>query len=403
MVVTVKSTGAVVPTTLAPDGTATVTDLVPGTTYTFTFTATNYQVAPIDVDAVANGNHQVDVTMTPKPASAQVAVTPAEAWTGLTLVVKDPAGATVPSTISTTTGLANVTGLVPGRTYTFTVAATNYEQSSPLSVAIVPGTNSVPIVMTPKPASAQVAVTPAGALAGLALSVTELPAGTVVWSTIGTDGTENVTGLVPGRTYRFAATATNYQKPPVDVPIVPGNNAVNIVMDPKPASATITLGGSVATAPGFALSISPSTGVTGPTGSGPYTFTGLAPGTNYTFTVVATGYITFVSASFPATAGGAIIQTFTPVTFATLTDTVVNGTAGDVVYLCAATGSCDATTHLQVASLTATSNSFTFSGLDQGSYRARAFRSQGDNDIKSFTVAANTGVITPATLGLALK
>ena len=403
MVVTVKSTGAVVPSTLDPDGTATVSGLVPGTTYTFTFTATNYQTSPVDVDAVANGNHPVDVTMTPKPASAQVAVTPSEAWTGLALVVKDPAGATVPSTISTTTGLANVTGLVPGRTYTFAVTATNYEQATALPVAIVPGTNAVPITMTPKPASAQVAVTPPGALTGLALSVTELPGGTVVWSTINTDGTVNVTGLVPGRTYRFAATATDYQKAPIDVAIVPGNNPVNIVMDAKPATATITLGGNVASASGFALSISPSTGVTGPTGTGPYTFSNLASGTAYTFRVVATGYITYVSSPFTASATTPITQTFTPVPLATLTDTVSGGTNGDIVYLCAGTGTCDAnSTHLASATLAGGSTSFTFSGLDAGSYQVYAYRNGGHNDLKSFTVAANTGVISPFPLGLTI-
>ena len=308
----------------------------------------------------------------------------------------------MPSTLNPD-GTATVTGLVPGRTYTFAATATNY-QKAPSVVTIVPGSNPVNIVMDPKPASANVVVTPSGALTGLALSVTEQPAGTVVWSTIDdTTGTVTVTGLVPGRTYRFAATATNYQKAPVDVPIVPGSNAVNIVMDLKPASASITLGGSVASAPGFVLSISPSTGVTGPTGAGPYTFTGLTANTNYTFQVVATGYITFVSGNFSAGPGGTITQTFTPAPFATLTDTVTNGTAGDVVYLCGPTGACDAGSHLQVASLTTASNSFTFSGLDEGSYRARAFRATSDNDTKSFTVAANTGVITPATLGLALK
>ena len=259
------------------------------------------------------------------------------------------------------------------------------------------------IVMDPKPASANVVVTPAGAFTGLALSVTEQPAGTVVWSTIDdTTGTVTVTGLVPGRTYRFAATSTNYQKPPVDVPIVPGSNAVNIVMDLKLASASITLGGSVASATGFVLSISPSTGVTGPTGAGPYAFTGLTPNTNYTFQVVANGYITFTSGTFSAAPGGTITQTFTPVPFVSFTDTVANGTAGDDVYLCAPTGQCNAATHLQTVALTAASNSFTFTGLDAGSYRVRAVRDANTNDTATLTVAANTGAISPAALGLTL-
>jgi hypothetical protein len=316
--------------------------------------------------------------------------------------VTDPAGAVVPSTISTTTGLATVTGLVPGRTYTFTVTATNYEQLTPLEVPIVPGSNPVSIVMTSKPASAAVTIGPAAAATGLALVVTDLSTSTVVPSTL-TGLTASVPDLVPGRTYRFAATATNFQKPPVDVTIVPGSNPVPITMDPKPAAASITLSGSVASAPGFELTISPSTGVTGPTGTGPYTFAGLTPDATYTFKIVASGYITYNSAGFSAGPNGTIIETFPPVPFATLTDTVANGTAGDLVYLCAASGDCNAGTHLQVASLTAGSNSFTFSGLNQGSYRARAFRSQGDNDIKAFTVAVNTGVIEPFPLALALK
>jgi hypothetical protein len=401
MVVTVPATGDVVPATIAADGTSTQTGLTPGTTYRFTFTSTNYQAPPFDLTAVANGNQPVTVTMTPKPASAAVAIGPPGALAGLTLIIRqsNPSGGVVPSTLNPD-GTATVTGLVPGRTYTFAATATNF-QKAPVDVVLVPGINPVNIVMDSKPASAQVVVAPAGALTGLSLAVTAIPSGTLVWTTIDADGTTTVTGLVPGQTYRFAATATNFQKAPVDVPIVAGTNSVNIIMDPKPVTASITIGGAAASAAGRSVSISPSAGVTGPTGSGPYMFTALTPDTNYTFTIAAPGYITFVSAPSTAGPGGTITRTFTPAAFASLTDTVANGTVGDTVYLCAATGVCDAGTNMQAVTLSAGSGAFTFAGLDQGSYRALAFRTAGVNDVASFTVSA-TGVIAPTTLGLSL-
>jgi len=91
------------------------------------------------------------------------------------------------------------------------------------------------------------------------------------------------------------------------------------------------------------------------------------------------------------------------VPFVSLTDTVQNGADGDIVYLCAPSpAACDSTTNLQAITLTGGSNSFTFTNLDAGSYRARAFRSTNKDDFATFTVAANTGVISPTALNLRL-
>ena len=84
-----------------------------------------------------------------------------------------------------------------------------------------------------------------------------------------------------------------------------------------------------------------------------------------------------------------------------MTDSVANGTAGDTVYLCAAAVVCSAVTSTQSVALTAASNAFTFSGLDQGSYQVLAFRTAAVHDIQSFTVDA-AGIISRAALGLTL-
>jgi hypothetical protein len=183
------------------------------------------------------------------------------------------------------------------------------------------------------------------------LSVTSTPSGDVV-SGAGpsSTGSWNVTGLVPGHTYAFRITATNYD----DYTTIPDYLAEpnrtytqNVTLQPKPARATFAV--SPGTAAGLNATVSANgsamTGLGAPTGSGTWDVTGIpADGTNYTFTITSTAYknMTFTFKPNPNEFKGFGTLTLVPKTPATVTVTIGGGarnaTGATVVSDCGVTG-----------------------------------------------------------------
>lgn len=270
--------------------------------------------APTSVTAVA-GNAQATVTFKAPTSNGGSAIT------GYT-VTSSPAGGV--DTNAGTTKLSHViTGLTNGTKYTFTVKATNAIGTGPASTASASVTPSATVPGAPTGVSAAAGnakatvtfVAPAsdGGSPITGYTVTSSPTGGVDSNANTTGLSHVITGLTNGRAYTFTVKAKNAKGSsvasapsnsvtPVAVATVPGApTSVTAVGGNTQATVTFLAptsnGGSAIT--GYTVISSPAGGVdsnAGTTGLS-HVMTGLANGTAYTFTVVATNAIGSGSAS----------------------------------------------------------------------------------------------------------
>ena len=296
-----------------------MTGLTNGVAYTFTVVAANSvgssspsaasnSVIPAGVpgaptNASANaGNTQATVTFTPPASDGGSAIT------GYT-VRSNPVGGTDSNAGSTSTSHV-MTGLTNGVAYTFTVVATN---SVGTGAASAPSNSVVPASVPGAPTNASatagnaqstVTFTPPASNGGSAITgytVVSNPAGGTDSNAGSTSTSHVMTGLVNGTTYTFTVVAANSAGTgpasgpsnaviPATVPGAPvgasaaaGNGQATVTFN-APASN----GGSAIT--GYTVVSNPAGGVDTNAGTTATTHvvTGLANGTAYTFTVVAT-------------------------------------------------------------------------------------------------------------------
>jgi hypothetical protein len=285
-----------------------------GTKYTFTVTATNLlgtgpsskpsntvtpeppPGAPTDVSALAgNGVAVIAFTAPSSPGSPINSYTVTASSGGDVIVASSP---------------ATMHGLTDGKTYTFTVTASNGIGTGPKSKP----SNAVVPAGAPNPPTGAVALAgngeatigflapPANGSPISGYTVTAQPGGQTV---SGTGSPLTVTGLSNGTSYTFTVTATNAigtslpsapsgAVTPVTVPGAPTGVAAT-VNDNFPDEASVSFsppasdGGAAIT--GYTISATSSNGGTSRTLSAttsPFVVTGLTGGKTYTFTVTAT-------------------------------------------------------------------------------------------------------------------
>jgi RHS repeat-associated protein len=205
-----------------------ITGLINGTAYTFTVTATNadgtsmpsassVSVTPVTVPGVpvigtaTAGNTQATVTFTAPVSDGGSAIT------GYT-VISSPAGG-VDSNAGTTSLNHVITGLTNGKSYTFTVKASNAAGTSAASTAsnrVVPALTvpAAPVIGVATGGNAQATVVfsaPAsnGGSIITGYTVTSNPAGGVDSNAGTTNLVHVITGLANGTSYSFTVKAIN--------------------------------------------------------------------------------------------------------------------------------------------------------------------------------------------------
>ncbi|MFA6290803.1 MAG: fibronectin type III domain-containing protein [Victivallales bacterium] len=289
----------------------TVTGLKNGTSYTFTVAATNAKGtgpfslssnavtpatipgAPTAVNAV-RGNTQATVRFTTPSSNGGAPITSYTVTSSGTTAVT-ATGANSPLT---------VTGLTNGKSYTFTVKATNAVGTGPASAAspaVTPATvPAAPAIVTVTAGvlQAKVAFTPPSTNGGSAITgytVTSSPGGI---EKTGTASPITVTGLAYDAPYTFTVTAKNavgsslpsaesitvtptaaVPKAPTAVTATRGNMQATVSFTPP-----VSNGGTEIT--GYIVTSSPG-GKTANGTASPLTVSGLTNGTAYTFTVKA--------------------------------------------------------------------------------------------------------------------
>ena len=279
--------------------------------------------APLSPEAVGE-DAQVSVSWEPPTSDGGVAIT------GY-VVTSSPDSKTC-----STTGalLCSVTGLANGTPYTFTVVATNGVGSGPASSPSVPvsplAAPSAPTAVsaTPSDSSALVSWEPPTSDGGVAITgyvVTSSPDS----KTCSTTGALlcSVTGLANGTPYTFTVVATNgvgsgpASSPSVPVsPLAAPSAPTAVSATPSDSSALVsweppTSDGGVAIT-GYVVTSSPDSKTCSTTGALLCSVTGLANGTPYTFTVVATNGVGSGPASSPSTAVTPSVSPLVPPTAA---------------------------------------------------------------------------------------
>jgi len=288
-----------------------VTGLTNGSSYAFTVTATNKigtgeaSEASNSVTPAAKPAAPRDVTAVAGDARATIAFAPPASDGGSAItqytVTSYPGGIQQAGSASPIT----VTGLTNGKTYRFTVKATNARGTGPESAkadppvtpsedGTVPGipTNAT---ATPGVASATVTFTPPASNGGSAITsytVASSPDGIIVKST---KSPITVTKLTNGTIYTFTVTATN--KTGTGAPSLPSNPVKPAKKPGKPTGVAATAGDASATvsftapasdggSPITSFKVISSPGSRTATGTGsPITVPKLTNGTTYTFTV----------------------------------------------------------------------------------------------------------------------
>jgi hypothetical protein len=296
---------------------ATVTGLTNGTAYTIAVTATSSlgtgaAATAGPVTPVTAPGAPADVTATASQASATVSWSPpsteGSAVTGYTVTASPGGQAT---TVSGLTTAATITGLTDGTAYTFTVTATDpsgtgpaSSPSSPVTPGPVPGPPT-DVQATAGNAAAAVSWAAPASAGGSAISgytVTAVPGGATA-TVAATATTASVTGLTNGTAYRFTVVATNSygnSAPSASsAPLTPAAPAApdapfitNVTAEDSAVAVTwVPPDTGTASLTGYVLTTT-SGGTTVATADEPpaatqATVTGLADGTDYTFTVAA--------------------------------------------------------------------------------------------------------------------
>jgi hypothetical protein len=297
-------------------GVFTVTGLTSGTAFTFTLSADHYQNQTLNYTATPKGTFEPDaVTMVPKPATASISVSNTPVPAGLSLAVSPSTG--VSGAGASASGSWSVTGLTPGTAYTFTITSTHYLDAT-LNYTATPEGAYAPAAVTlvPKPASASISVSNTPLPAGLNLAAS--PSTGVSGLGASTLGAWSVTGLAPGTAYTFTITSANFQDAVLTYTATPGGtfNPAQVTLVPKPpATASITVAGAAASAPGVNVtSTCTPANVTGTRTPSTDIWVFTVPvGHSCTFTASATGFTPATSSpAYVATASGTYSTTLTP-------------------------------------------------------------------------------------------
>lgn len=300
-----------------------VNGLVNGVAYTFTVIAINAKgnsvasvasasVTPATVPGapmigLAAAGNQIAIVSFTAPGT-----TGGSAITGYT-VTSSPGGLTATGSASPLT----VAGLINGTAYTFSVVATNSVgsglpslASNTITPATVPSAPTIGAVIAGN-ASVSVNFTPPASSGGQPVMFYTVTSNPSNLTATGTSAPITVSGLVNGQAYAFTVTATNIlgTSPPSaasstvsplaglpGAPIVgtaiAGNQQATVSFSP-PASN----GGSAIT--GYIVTSNPG-GLNGAGATSPIVVSGLANGTSYTFTVVASNIVGGGASSTPS-------------------------------------------------------------------------------------------------------
>ena len=351
------------------------------------------------------------VTATRGDTSASVSWTAPESGKPILTyrITASPGGATATTAGATS---ANVSGLMNGTAYTFTVAATNASgtgpESAPSAPVIPAGVPAAPASVTStggvRAAAVGWAAADANGSAVTAYTVTASPGGAHASTTGATSAT--VTGLDNGTAYTFTVVALNAIGPSAGS--APSAPARTIALPDAPAAVTAARGdGSAAvswTAPAvdggapitaYLVTASPGGATATTAGATTATVSGLVNGTAYTFTVAASnaaGQGAPSAASAPVTPlglpGAPTGATATPsVGSATVTWTAPASDGGSAVlsYLVMASPG--------TATATSASTSATLSGLTAGTQYT--FTVAATNVVGTGAASAPSAPVTP--------
>ena len=323
------------PVRTVTDLSATYTGLTNGTTYSFSIVVSNgiLTSTAATINGVPGAVPSIPLSLATTRSDGTIGLSwsiPSDTG-GLpilsyTIVGADSSGNTVaiPSiTINSTGGSVSFTGLINGRTYTFTVAANNAKGSGPsATISDTPGAPpSAPTSLTATASSGSILLnwSPPSNLGGFPItSYTAAYGGATITGLTGL--TYTFTGLINGTTYIFTVTATNARGTsaaasisglPLGPPSIPlnltaaGGNASLFVSWSTPSSnggAPITSYVAIVTNTSTGVVVpNPTINITGSGGSA--TYTGLTNGTMYSVSVAAVAASTGPPATTTSLAG----------------------------------------------------------------------------------------------------
>ena len=301
------------------------TGLTPGTAYTFTVTATN----PVGTSSPSQASNTIntDFVNANAPGAPTIGTATKTGSTTATVAYTAPSsngGFAITSYTATSTpdgvtgtisqagsGTISVTGLAPGKDYTFTVSATNSQgagtnSSSSNTITTDAAAPAAPLIGTATKTgstTATVAFTPPTVNNGAAVTsytVTSTPGGITA---TGSASPINVTGLTSATAYTFTVTATNSagtsapssaSNQITSDATVPGAPTIGATVKLSSTSARVAFTAPASTG-GASISsytVSSTPGNIIATGAtSPITINGLTPATAYTFKVVATNFV----------------------------------------------------------------------------------------------------------------